>query len=58
MSAKVERTRADAAGTRTSCVALLRGINVGGRNLLRLPELVACFSDAGYDVDPTREGAE
>ncbi|WP_022894677.1 DUF1697 domain-containing protein [Agromyces subbeticus] len=48
MSAKVERTRADAAGTRTPYVALLRGINVGGRNLVRMPELVACFSDAGY----------
>jgi uncharacterized protein (DUF1697 family) len=31
-----------------SYVALLRGINVGGRNPIRMPELVECFSDAGY----------
>ncbi|MET2010223.1 DUF1697 domain-containing protein [Microbacterium chocolatum] len=29
-------------------VALLRGINVGGRNLIRMPELQAAFRDAGY----------
>ena len=31
-----------------SCVALLRGINVGGKNLIRMPDLAACFRDAGY----------
>lgn len=29
-------------------VALLRGINVGGRNLIGMPDLAACFRDAGY----------
>src|SRR5262245_35732565 len=29
-------------------VALLRGINVGGKNLIRMPDLVACFTEAGY----------
>lgn len=29
-------------------VALLRGINVGGRNLIRMPELQSAFRDAGY----------
>lgn len=29
-------------------VALLRGINVGGRNPIRMPELVECFSDGGF----------
>lgn len=29
-------------------VALLRGINVGGRNLVPMSELAACFRDAGY----------
>ena len=32
----------------SSFVALLRGINVGGKNLVRMPDLVACFCDAGY----------
>ena len=32
----------------SSLVALLRGINVGGKNLVRMPDLVACFCDAGY----------
>jgi len=32
-----------------SCVALLRGINVGGKNLMSMPDVVACFRDAGYD---------
>jgi uncharacterized protein (DUF1697 family) len=27
---------------------LLRGINVGGNNLIRMPELIACLADAGY----------
>ena len=40
---------ADAARTGTSYVALLRGINVGGRNPIRMPELAACFRDAGYE---------
>lgn len=31
-----------------SYVALLRGINVGGRNLIRMPALAECFRDAGY----------
>jgi len=31
-----------------SSVALLRGINVGGKNLLRMPDLAACFRDAGH----------
>ena len=40
---------ADAARTGTSYVALLRGINVGGRNPIRMPELAASFRDAGYE---------
>lgn len=32
----------------TSSVALLRGINVGGRNLIGMPDLAASFRDAGY----------
>jgi uncharacterized protein (DUF1697 family) len=32
----------------STSVALLRGINVGGKNLISMPELAACFSDAGY----------
>lgn len=31
-----------------SFVALLRGINVGGKNLIRMPDLAACFRDDGY----------
>jgi len=31
-----------------SSVALLRGLNVGGKNLIRMPDLAACFRDAGY----------
>ncbi|MDQ0896061.1 DUF1697 domain-containing protein [Agromyces ramosus] len=31
-----------------SSVALLRGINVGGKNLISMPDLAACFHDAGY----------
>jgi uncharacterized protein (DUF1697 family) len=30
-------------------VALLRGINVGGKNLIRMPALQACFSEHGFD---------
>lgn len=32
----------------TSYVALLRGINVGGRNQVGMPVLVECFEEAGY----------
>ena len=32
----------------TSYLALLRGINVGGKNLVSMADLVACFRDAGY----------
>lgn len=32
----------------SSSVALLRGINVGGKNLIAMPELVGCFQDGGY----------
>ncbi|MGI6879688.1 DUF1697 domain-containing protein [Microbacterium sp. gxy059] len=32
----------------TGSVALLRGINVGGKNLIRMPDLAAAFHDAGY----------
>jgi uncharacterized protein (DUF1697 family) len=32
-----------------SYVALLRGINVGGKNLIRMPELKACFEAAGFE---------
>jgi uncharacterized protein (DUF1697 family) len=30
-------------------VALLRGINVGGKNAIPMPALKACFEDAGFD---------
>ena len=30
-------------------VALLRGVNVGGRNLMKMPALRACLEDAGFD---------
>ena len=29
-------------------VALLRGINVGGKNMIKMAELKACFEDHGY----------
>lgn len=29
-------------------VALLRGINVGGNNIIKMTELVACFGDLGF----------
>jgi uncharacterized protein (DUF1697 family) len=32
-----------------SSVALLRGINVGGKNLIGMPALAECFRDAGYE---------
>jgi uncharacterized protein (DUF1697 family) len=31
-----------------SFVALLRGINVGGKNLIGMSDLAACFRDAGF----------
>jgi len=34
---------------RTRCVALLRGINVGGKNLVPMAELRAAFVDAGFE---------
>jgi uncharacterized protein (DUF1697 family) len=33
----------------TRYVALLRGINVGGKNLIRMPELKAAFEAEGFD---------
>jgi uncharacterized protein (DUF1697 family) len=33
----------------TSYVALLRGINVGGKNLIRMPALKACFEENGFE---------
>ena len=33
---------------RKSYVALLRGINVGGRNLIKMPALKACFENHGF----------
>jgi uncharacterized protein (DUF1697 family) len=33
----------------TRYVALLRGINVGGKNLIKMPALKAAFEDAGFD---------
>jgi uncharacterized protein (DUF1697 family) len=33
----------------TRYVALLRGINVGGRNLIRMPALKACFEELGCE---------
>lgn len=34
---------------RTPYVALLRGINVGGRNIISMADLRAVFQDGGYD---------
>ena len=33
----------------TRYVALLRGINVGGKNLIRMPALKACFEENGFE---------
>ena len=33
----------------TRYVALLRGINVGGKNLIKMPALKAAFEDEGFD---------
>lgn len=42
----------DAAPSGSSFVALLRGINVGGKNPVRMTDLAECFRDAGYgEVD-------
>jgi len=32
-----------------SSIALLRGINVGGKNLIGMPALAECFCEAGYE---------
>lgn len=32
-----------------SYVALLRGINVGGKNIIRMTDLKACFENLGFD---------
>ena len=31
------------------CIALLRGINVGGNNTIRMTDLKACFEKMGFD---------
>jgi uncharacterized protein (DUF1697 family) len=33
----------------TRYVALLRGINVGGKNLIKMPALKACFEENGFE---------
>jgi uncharacterized protein (DUF1697 family) len=33
----------------TTYLALLRGINVGGKNLIRMPALKACFEENGFE---------
>jgi uncharacterized protein (DUF1697 family) len=33
----------------TTYVALLRGINVGGKNLIKMPTLKACFEEHGFE---------
>ena len=33
----------------TRYIALLRGINVGGKNLIKMPDLKACFEALGFD---------
>ncbi|MGC5171948.1 DUF1697 domain-containing protein [Microbacterium sp. DT81.1] len=48
MTAVARKRPADAARKGSSFVALLRGVNVGGRNLIRMPDLAECFRDAGY----------
>jgi hypothetical protein len=42
----------------TRYVALLRGINVGGKNLIKMTELKACFEEAGFEEVATCFGAE
>lgn len=34
--------------TTTRCIALLRGINVGGKNLIKMADLKACFEGMGF----------
>ena len=52
------RTRSRGSSASTSAraeqryVALLRGINVGGKNLIKMPALKACFEEHGY-IDVT-----
>jgi len=41
--------------TRTSYVALLRGLNVGGRNPVSMGDLASAFADAGYDEVRTHQ---
>ncbi|WP_448811220.1 DUF1697 domain-containing protein [Agromyces bauzanensis] len=48
MTAAAQKKSANAVRTGSSFVALLRGINVGGRNAIRMPDLIACFGEAGY----------
>lgn len=43
------RTRPGYMSPVTTYVALLRGINVGGKNLIKMPELKACFEAGGFD---------
>jgi uncharacterized protein (DUF1697 family) len=33
---------------KTRCIALLRGINVGGNNTIKMAELKACFEEMGF----------
>lgn len=33
---------------KTRCIALLRGINVGGNNIIKMAELKACFQEMGF----------
>ncbi|MEM6532548.1 MAG: DUF1697 domain-containing protein [Myxococcota bacterium] len=37
-----------------SYVALLRGINVGGKNVIRMADLRACFASPGSRAKPRR----
>lgn len=39
--------------SRTNYVALLRGINVGGKNIVRMADLRAAFEGAGYEAVST-----
>ena len=32
----------------TTCIALLRGINVGGNNIIKMESLKQCFADMGF----------
>jgi uncharacterized protein (DUF1697 family) len=33
---------------KTNCIALLRGINVGGKNIIKMENLKQCFIDIGF----------